>query len=163
MKNLSPGPTLSPLDFSHTARLAATRRAEPPPGATAHATPTSAAHAPLCPDRVTHAVNAASPRRAAHTVAPITSQTSAVVAPTIRNVPKRCGFGCFVVLCFVFRIRFWTRRLRCWLCLSACPRPPMAAIWAIFYFLHSFWRAQRPSTIDSVQLPSMASIVNNPY
>ena len=58
--------------------------------------------------------------------------------------------GCFDVLCFGFRIRFWTRRLRCWLCLSACPRPPTAAIWAIFYFLRSFWRAQRPSAIRTV-------------
>ena len=64
-----------------------------------------------------------------------------------RNVPKRCGFGCFVVLCFGLCIRFWTRRLRCWPCRSACLRPPMAAIWAIFYLLCSCYRAQHRSAI----------------
>ena len=33
-----------------------------------------------------------------------------------------CGFGCFGVLCFGFVYRFWTRTLRCWPRLSACPR-----------------------------------------
>ena len=49
---------------------------------------------------------------------------------------------------FWFCIGFGQRRLRCWPRISTCPRPPGAAIWAIFYYRYLSYRAQHRSAIQ---------------